>query len=65
MSAELRDLRTKVTAETHVWLEAVHRVTGKDVAEIVRNQLHEIALRELRIASVAQALAKAEGITGH
>lgn len=65
MSTELHDLRAKVTAETHVWLEAVHRVTGRDVAEIVRSHLHEIALRELRVASVMQRLAHAEGISGN
>lgn len=64
MSLDLRDLRAKITPETWCWLEATHRITGRDIAEIVREHLHDIALNQLRIASVANRLLDAEGLSG-
>ena len=43
MSADLKDLRAKVTPETDAVLEAVARATGEDRAVIVRKILHDWA----------------------
>ena len=63
-AAELRDLRAKITVETDAVLDALHRVTGKDRSEIVRDWLHEKASEYIRIQTVLHARLKAEGITG-
>ncbi|PJK01468.1 hypothetical protein CO615_04100 [Lysobacteraceae bacterium NML75-0749] len=65
MTAPLKDLRAKVTAETWCVIEARHRVTGEQHAEIVRGILHDWALAEMRKATVMQGLLKAEGIGGN
>lgn len=62
MSAELKDLRTKVTRETHCWLEAESRTTGRDKAEIAREILHQHALRKIREAEILDGLLRAEGL---
>lgn len=62
MSAELKDLRAKITLETHCWLEAEARATGRDKPEIVREILHQHALRKIREAEILEGLLKAEGV---
>lgn len=64
MSAELRDCRTKITAEADVALEAAARISGKDKSEIVRDVLHRWALDEIRKATVMHRLLMAEGLPG-
>ena len=64
MSEELRDLRTKVTVEADVALEAAARTTGKDKSEIAREWLHRIAVDEIHKATVMHRLLVAEGIPG-
>lgn len=64
MAAELRDLRAKVTAETHCALEAEALVTGRDRSEIVREILHEWALGQMEKATVLDRLLRAEGVAG-
>lgn len=62
MSAELKDLRTKITVETNCWLEAEARATGRDKAEIAREVLHQYALRKIRESEILEGLLKAEGL---
>jgi hypothetical protein len=64
MSAELKDLRGRITVETHCVLEAEHRVSGEDRAEIVRRVLHEWAMQKLEAAKVADGLLRSEGLPG-
>lgn len=62
MSAELKDLRTKITLETHCWLEAESRATGRDKAEIAREILHQHALVKIREAEILEGLLRTEGL---
>jgi hypothetical protein len=64
MSAELKDFRGKITAEGDCALEAVSRATGKDRAEIVRELVHEWALKQIHAASVMHRLMQSEGLGG-
>ncbi len=64
MSLPLIDLRAKVTAEADAVLEAVHRSTGKDKSEVVRDVLHKWALQEIHAASVLQSILQREGLGG-
>lgn len=64
MSLPLIDLRAKVTAEADAVLEAVHRSTGKDKSEVVRDVLHRWALQEIHAASVLQSILQREGLSG-
>lgn len=64
MSAELRDLRAKVTVETDAALDAASKTSGKDRSEIVREVLHGWALDEIRRATLLNARLRAEGIGG-
>lgn len=63
MAAELKDFRGKITAETDVWLDAQSCITGKDKAEIVRDILHEHAVREIQKAHALVALCEERGIS--
>lgn len=64
MSLPLIDLRAKVTAEADAVLEAVHRSTGKDKSEVVRDVLYRWALQEIHAASVLQSILQREGLGG-
>lgn len=64
MSAELRDLRAKITVESDAALDVVSRVTGKDRSEIVRDIVHRWALEQVSISTLLAARLKAEGMTG-
>lgn len=46
----LRDCRTKLTAFSDQVVDAMHRATGRDKSEIVRQWVHERALEEHRRA---------------
>lgn len=65
MSAELKDVRWKITALAWCYIEAEHRATGKDQSEIGREVMQEWAERKHRAAIEAQRLLAAEGIVGH
>jgi hypothetical protein len=64
MAAELKDFRGKITALTWVFVEAEHRATGKDHAEIVRDVLHRWAEQKHAEVIEARKLLKCEGIEG-
>lgn len=63
MSLPLIDFRGKITTETHVALEALHRATGMERQEIARDVLHRWASEQLYAATVMQKLAAAEGVS--
>jgi len=64
MSADLKDFRGKITIETHCVVEALHRVSGDDRRVIVRQVLHEWAVKKVREAKITDALLKSEGMSG-
>lgn len=64
MSEPLKDLRTKISAETDAVLEAVSRHSGRDKTEIVREILHDWAQEEIGKASMMDKLLRAEGLPG-
>lgn len=64
MSAELHDLRGKITTRTHCALEARSQATGKDRAEIVREILDAWAADECHAAMVLHRSLVAQGLRG-
>lgn len=65
MSSDLIDLgKLKVTEQTAAWLESEHRRTGQKKLAIVRDYLHELALKDFRAAKVLVALFPSEGNSG-
>lgn len=64
MSAELKDFRGKITAEADAALEALHRVTGQDRSEIVRDILHKWAIDQIHVATILDKMLQAEGLRG-
>lgn len=62
MSIPLVDLRAKITAETDAVLEAIHRSTGRDKSEVVRDVLHQWAAKEIHAASILHDILEREGI---
>lgn len=64
MSAELKDFRGKITAETDAVLEAINRVEGRDKSEIARQVLHEWAIARIHESTVLDRLLRAEGLRG-
>lgn len=64
MSEPLKDVRTKVNAETWALLEAESRATGKEQAEILREILHGWSSEKWRVIKVAHALLKSTGQDG-
>ena len=64
MSEPLKDLRAKVTAETSAVLEGIHRATGQDISEIVRNVLHVWASEKTAELSMVHKMLQAEGLPG-
>lgn len=65
MSAELKDLRCKITPLAWCCIEARHRATGKDHSEIVREVLDTWARIERDAAIEQQRLMESEGIVGN
>lgn len=64
MTAELIDFRGKITAEIDAALEAVHRASGRDRAEIARSVLAEWAAQKIHEASLLDQLLQREGLRG-
>lgn len=64
MSAELKDFRGKITAETNLALEAEAIAFGRDKADIVREIMHAWALKKNHEHTVWGNLARAEGFGG-
>jgi hypothetical protein len=65
MSQELRDLRTKISAQADAALTAVSIAKGIDKSEIARDVLHEWANDQILLARLIQKRLKAEGIEGN
>lgn len=53
--------RLEITAETRAWLQTEERITGKKPQKIVRELLHERALKEIAAARLLTALAGTAG----
>lgn len=64
MSADLKDFRGKITADTDLALEAEAIAFGRDKADIVREVLHAWALKKNHEHTVWARLARAEGFGG-
>lgn len=64
MSAELRDFRCKLTVEADVVLDAEARAFGRDKTDIVRQILHEWALKKIMAANVLHRNLRSEGLSG-
>ena len=64
MSLELIDARLKMTHETNAVLEALSRTTGLDRSELMRDVLHDWALKKIHEANVLASLLKSQGLTG-
>jgi hypothetical protein len=60
--ADLIDVRCKVTEESNQVLEAHARATNIDKSEVIRQVLHEWALREIHKATLVTRLTRREGI---
>lgn len=63
MSAELFDLRAKVTALGHCALAAYSRAHVIDKSELVRDIIEEWAKKQVHGASLLHACLKAQGVT--
>jgi hypothetical protein len=64
VSADLKDLRAKVSTQTWCYLEAEARATGREQSELVREILGTWAAQRHHAASVAQRLLASEGEPG-
>jgi hypothetical protein len=64
MSPAPFDFRAKLTQETRVWLEYKARKTGRDKQDIVREELHRIAIADLHEAHDLATYAREQGLTG-
>lgn len=64
MSAELKDLRTKVPVRTWCLLEAESRATNRDIAELAREILGVWADHRWHALIEAEKLLRAEGESG-
>jgi hypothetical protein len=64
MALDLIDFRGKLTAEASALLKAEAHTTGKSEQEILRDYMHEIALRKIQAAKVLVSLAPDEGRSG-
>jgi 23S rRNA maturation mini-RNase III len=63
MSQPLQDLRAKVTIETDCALESYARAHLLDKSEVVRDILHQWAVRQIHAANMLQASLRREGIS--
>ncbi len=64
VSLDLHDLRTKITAQAHAWLDAQHRVSGEEISAIVRGIVELHVEKQIEVARVADALMRREGLPG-
>jgi hypothetical protein len=64
MGIELKDFRGRITPEADCVLEAESRSTGRERQEIVREILHEWAIRRIDGANVLHRLLQREGLRG-
>ena len=63
MAVDLKDIgKVKVTEETHAWLTAESMFTRRPMAEIVRDVLHDVVVRDLERGRLVEAQLKAQGI---
>lgn len=62
ISGELVDFRGRISSDTRQVLEAISRSNGKDMAEIVRDVLHDWALNEIHRASLICRMTRGKGV---
>jgi hypothetical protein len=62
MSLDLKDLkRVKLTTETLAWLESESRESSRSKQEILRDEMHKIAIAAKRKARLLLSLSPDEG----
>lgn len=64
MSLELKDLRAKITEETDIWLEVETQASGRERSEIVRDILHDIAIKRIGAANLLCKRMQEKGLSG-
>jgi hypothetical protein len=65
MSLDLKDLkRVKLTVDTLAWLESEARDSNRSKQEILRDEMHAIAVAAKRKARLLLALSPSEGTDG-
>lgn len=64
MAAELNDLRAKITVEAHCALAAYSRAHDIDKSEVVRDILHQWAVKQIQGANLLATCLRAKGVTG-
>lgn len=65
MSLDLKDLkRVKLTRDTMAWLESESRDSSRSKQEILRDEMHAIAVAAKRKARLLLALSPDEGNSG-
>lgn len=65
MSLDLKDLkRVKLTTDTLAWLESESRDSSRTKQEILRDEMHKIAVAAKRKARLLLALSPGEGTDG-
>ena len=64
MSAELVDVRCKITDKADAVIEARSRASGRERSEIIREVLDRWADGEIHEASVLAGLLRSKGLTG-
>lgn len=65
MSLELVDARIKISQETDAVVEAIHRATGKERSEVMRDVLHEWALNHIEECNLVASALRARGLAGN
>jgi len=63
MSAELHDVRAKLTTEAYCAIAAYARAHDVDKGEVVRDVLHRWAVRQIHSATMLQRCLKAKGVS--
>lgn len=64
MATDLRSVHVRITVETDAVVDAKAKALDKDRAEILRDVLHQWALKEIEVGRLIEQRLRAEGISG-